>query len=893
MTTACSILKGFAAVSTHCGELGQCISHYRLLERLGSGGMGVVYKAEDLELGRFVALKFLSDDLARDPHAYERFHREARAASALNHPNICTIYEVGEQQGNVFIAMECLEGRSLREVLRGGPLDFDRLLELGLEISDALDAAHGRGIIHRDIKAGNIFVTDRGHAKLLDFGLAKLRPAESLGMTTTASDSNLTTPGTTLGTVAYMSPEQALGKEIDTRSDLFSFGVVLYEMATGVLPFTGNTSAAIFDSILHKAPAPPMHWNPSLPAECERIINTALEKDADVRYQSASELRADLKRLKRDTDSDKFLGIESQAAQGPVGSRAKRKKRLASMVTAALFLLVVTTVWVLTPSAPVRVERVKQITRDGSFKSNLLTDGSRIYFTQFSGRKVQLGQVSTAGGETLALSTPFQNANVFDISADHSALLVAEFTGSAPSQFWALPLPTGSPRRLAESEGREAHWSPDGRQLVYTRGVDLYLADGDGSHSRKLKSCPGIPGQVHFSPDGKRLRFTLTPTGKNLSSLWEMKVDGSDLHQLFANWKTDTMICCGDWSSDGQYYVFVLQAATGTKDLWLAREHPHSLLRKSEPIQLTSGPLWYTDPVFAPQKKRVFVNGTLIQGELVRYDAGSRQFVSYLSGVSAGEADFSPDGEWIVYVSYPELTLWRARTDGTQKMQLTFWPLYATLPRWSPDGKEISFIGTNAGRAWKIYLVSPEGGTPEELLPQDSAENDASWSPDGKRIAFGRSSYGLDLGELEIQVFDRASRQISAIPGSRGLFSPRWSPDGRHLAALSPDSRSLMLLDFNTQQWSVWLHAEDGTIGYPVWAKDGKSIYIERSLSAEPSVHRLKLGESKSERFLSWKDLRRFGGVWGSWSGVAPDGSVLAVRDVSSHELYALELQLP
>ena len=893
MTTACSILKGFAAVSTHYGELGQCISHYRLLERLGSGGMSVVYKAEDLELGRFVALKFLSDDLARDPHAYERFHREARAASALNHPNICTIYEVGEQQGNVFIAMECLEGRSLREVLRGGPLDFDRLLELGLEISDALDAAHGRGIIHRDIKAGNIFVTDRGHAKLLDFGLAKLRPAESLGMTTTASDSNLTTPGTTLGTVAYMSPEQALGKEIDTRSDLFSFGVLLYEMATGVLPFTGNTSAAIFDSILHKAPAPPMHWNPSLPAECERIINTALEKDADVRYQSASELRADLKRLKRDTDSDKFLGIESQAAQGPVGSRAKRKKRLASMVTAALFLLVVTTVWVLTPSAPVRVERVKQITRDGSFKSNLLTDGSRIYFTQFSGRKVQLGQVSTAGGETLALSTPFQNANVFDISADHSALLVAEFTGSAPSQFWALPLPTGSPRRLAESEGREAHWSPDGRQLVYTRGVDLYLADGDGSHSRKLKSCPGIPGQVHFSPDGKRLRFTLTPTGKNLSSLWEMKVDGSDLHQLFANWKTDTMICCGDWSSDGQYYVFVLQAATGTKDLWLAREHPHSLLRKSEPIQLTSGPLWYTDPVFAPQKKRVFVNGTLIQGELVRYDAGSRQFVSYLSGVSAGEADFSPDGEWIVYVSYPELTLWRARTDGTQKMQLTFWPLYATLPRWSPDGKEISFIGTNAGRAWKIYLVSPEGGTPEELLPQDSAENDASWSPDGKRIAFGRSSYGLDLGELEIQVFDRASRQISAIPGSRGLFSPRWSPDGRHLAALSPDSRSLMLLDFNTQQWSVWLHAEDGTIGYPVWAKDGKSIYIERSLSAEPSVHRLKLGESKSERFLSWKDLRRFGGVWGSWSGVAPDGSVLAVRDVSSHELYALELQLP
>jgi len=855
--------------------------------------MGVVYKAEDVELGRFVALKFLSDDLARDPHAYERFHREARAASALNHPNICTIYEVGEQQGSVFISMECLEGHSLRELLRGVPLEFDWVLELALEISDALDAAHGRGIIHRDIKPGNIFVTDRGHAKLLDFGLAKLNQAESLGMSTTASDSNLTSPGTTLGTVAYMSPEQALGKEIDSRSDLFSFGVVLYEMATGVVPFSGNTSAAIFDSILHKAPAPPLHLNPVLPQECERIISTALEKDPDVRYQSASELRADLKRLKRDTDSDKFLGTESHARQAPIRSQAKRTKRLASMAVAALFLVLAATVWVLTPVAPVRVTGVKQITRDGFFKSQLVTDGSRIYFSQFSGGHLQLGQVSTAGGETLALSTPFQNTNVYDISPDHSSLLVAEYSGTAPSRFWALPLPIGSLRRLADSEGRAARWSPDGRQLVYTRGVDLYLADADGSHSRKLKSFAGMPGLIRFSPDGQRLRFTFAPTGKNISSLWEMKVDGSDLHPVFPGWKADSMICCGDWSADGQYYVFVVQAATGSKDLWLVREHPRSLFRKTPPVQLTSGPLWYSDPVFAPQEKRVFVNGVLLQGELVRYESGSRQFVSYVSGVSAGEADFSPDGQWIVYVSYPELTLWRARTDGTQKMQLTFWPLYATLPRWSPDGKQIAFIGTEAGKPWKIYLVSPQGGTPQELLPQDREENDASWSPDGKRIAFGRPSYGLDLGELEIQILDRATQQMSAIPGSRGLFSPRWSPDGSHLAALSPDSRSLMLFDFSTQQWSVWLHTDDGTIGYPVWAKDGKSIYIERFLSAEPAVHRLKLGESKSERFLSWKDLRRFSGVWGAWSGVAPDGSVLAVRDVSSHEVYALDLQAP
>ncbi len=878
-------------MSTQLVAPGQSVSHYRLIQRLGSGGMGVVYKAEDLELGRFVALKFLSDDLARDPNNYQRFHREARAASALNHPNICTIYEIGEQQGSVFIAMECLEGHSLRELLRGAPLDFDRVLELALEISDALDAAHSRGIIHRDIKPGNIFVTDRGHAKLLDFGLAKLSGDAFLGATTTASDSNLTSPGTTLGTVAYMSPEQALGKDLDSRSDLFSFGVVLYEMATGALPFSGNTSAAIFDSILHKAPAPPVHLNPTLPSECERIINTALEKDPDVRYQSASELRADLKRLKRDTDSDKFLQTDARCSELSVRTHARRSKRLASMVGAALFILIATIVWILTPSAPVRVTSVKQITRDAYFKGPLFTDGSRLYFTQM-GAHAQLGQVSTAGGETLGVSTPFQNAFVCGINPDRSALLVGEYNGSAPSRFWALPLPTGSLRRLSDAEGSEAQWSPDGRQLAYARGVDLYLADGNGEHSQKLNSRAGFPNHIRFSPDGTRMRFTLSPAGKNTSSLWEIKTDGSDLHPLLTGWKTNAMLCCGDWSPDGRYYVFVSQDPAGSKDLWIIREGSR-YLGKPNPVQLTSGPLWYTDPVFHPQMKRVFANGVLLQGELVRFDAGTRSFKSYVSGVSAGEADFSPDGQWIVYVSYPELTLWRARIDGTQKSQLTFFPLYATLPRWSPDGKQIAFIGTEVGKPWKIYTVSPQGGTPQELLPQDRAENDATWSPDSSQIAYGRPSYGMDLGELEIRIFNRNTQQTSTIPGSKGLFSPRWSPDGRHLAALSPDSTSLMLFDFTTGQWSVWLHTEDGTIGYPVWAKDGKSIYIERFHAVEPSVHRLKLGESKSEVFLSWGDLRRFSGLWGSWSGIAPDGSVLAVRDVSSHEVYALDLQLP
>ena len=431
--------------------IGSSVSHYRILETLGGGGMGVVYKAEDTRLHRFVALKFLPPDVARDPQVLARFRREAQAASGLNHPNICTIYDSGEQDGQAFIAMEFLDGATLKHQISGKPLPFDEMLEVAIQIADALRAAHANGIIHRDIKPANLFVTKQGNAKILDFGLAKFAPAAEGGglsaMPTATEDFLLTSPGSAVGTIAYMSPEQGRGEELDARTDLFSFGAVLYEIATGRMAFPGNSTAVIHDGILNRFPAPASQANQGVPAKLDEIIGKALEKDRTLRYQSAAEIRTDLQRLKRDSVSGRSAltgGTDSPVATTKSETPWKIIATIATVLVIGGVAVAALAYWLNSSVQPPRVLSYTQVTHDGHRKhstgteqSGSVTDGPRVFFTEGAGDDGLTptpALVSSNGGETVPLPVPFEASVILDLSPSASELLMASYSEKSGSR---------------------------------------------------------------------------------------------------------------------------------------------------------------------------------------------------------------------------------------------------------------------------------------------------------------------------------------------------------------------------------------------------------------------------------------------------------------------------
>jgi Tol biopolymer transport system component len=866
------------AAGTHLGP-------YEVQTLLGAGGMGEVYRARDTRLNRTVAIKVIPRALSTDPARLQRFEREARAIAALQHPNICTLHDVGHQDGTHYLVMEYLEGETLAKRLQKGRLPLEQVLRYGTEVADALDAAHRRRIVHRDLKPANIFLTSHGEAKVLDFGLAKLdEPEPESGSTaeTATSEKLLTTPGVAMGTAPYMSPEQARGEDLDTRTDIFPLGAVLYEMVTGRMAFPGKTTALVHKAILDTTPPAPSRVVPSLPEQLDHVVGKALEKDRELRYQSAADLRADLNRIKRDTNSQQ-LSIARDASR-PLGRRtAKLKVGVGSLLLAAVIAGFL--VYLMRPLPTLKITDYTQLTHVGRFVRVMGTDGTRLYLGR--GMQEPIGQISTSGGEIETVrSVTIPKPWLQDVSPDGSSFLVSsESKGKSPTQpLYTVQILGGSYRYLADAPGLEtisnAAWSPDGKSVLYsTLNGDINVIQSDGTGARKLASVGGVAHSISWSPDGKRIRFF------GASSMWEMSSDGSNIHQLLKDWHVSNWKCCGRWSPDGEYFVFLADPGS---QVW-ALDERHRLFRKpsSVPVQLTSGPINWENPVPSKDGKRIFSSGTTPMGQLVRFDSKSSQFQPFLGGISAEFVSFSKSGQEVAYVSFPEGILWRSNIDGSDRVQLTNTSMTPRLLRWSPDGNQILFVDFGSQGRAVTWIVSSHGGNPYRVLPNDKdPETDPTWSPDGQKIVFSTNpEVGTDQHSV-VKVLDLASNTVTTLPESLGMASPRWSPDGRWIVATSSDELTMKVFDVKTKHWSVLYK---GNVAFPSWSRDSRFIYFLRYVS-NPAVLRIPVAGGKADLIADEKDMNA-AGYYGLWMGLDPTDAPMMLRDLATDDVYALTVE--